>query len=643
MAIFAFSKHQRITTSVRLVVVIMLALMCIFKLFLSYKGLNQPEVMDQAQIARSVANGEGFVTKFYRPFELAKMDQRNGTAPLDLNNVRDVNHAPLNIVSMAAALKITGNSDFEASRIPVDENGEPMQNLYNADRVISAVSCAYFLLAMLLAYALIARLFDEIVAAATVCCFAVSELMLDYAISGLPQPLMLCCLLAGMHFLLNANNAMRSGDYVGLPLNLGLSFVCMALMCLSGWLSVWIAIGYLVFCSFYFRPYGMYGLIGLIVLVVFCAYSMWMNHKTVGSYFGNAFYGIYDCFGGSSEALMRSINSQDAGIDNSMLVLKFVGAVFAQIKSLYVNCGSVLVAPFFCLALFFRYKRSGVQCVKWALLSMWAFSCMGMALYGTDTPLSGGQLAILFAPLFVAYGFSLMFNFMARLNSEYITFGQLRGVSIVFIVLLTAGSTIASFPSDLYRGVWLREKGAPHYPPYYPPAMNCKLCDLTNDYDVIVTDQPWGLAWYGNRRAVWIPRTLDAYQKLNDEILSTTGVSVQGILITPSSYDPIIPSAYAPTNFRRSGRPGGFTAVSENMGDFTPLALNLPLAILDPRSSLFVNNFAPSQGAQGGGPLQLGDVVNVANNGSPAQFDELVPLNAGAAVLYRKRSYHQSR
>ena len=239
----------------------MLALMCIFKLFLSYKGLNQPEVMDQAQIARSVANGEGFVTKFYRPFELAKMDQRNGTAPLDLNTVRDVNHAPLNIVSMAAALKITGNSDFEASRIPVDENGEPMQNLYNADRVISAVSCAYFLLAMLLAYALIARLFDEIVAAATVCCFAVSELMLDYAISGLPQPLMLCCLLAGMHFLLNANNAMRSGDYVGLPLNLGLSFVCMALMCLSGWLSVWIAIGYLVFCSFYFRPYGMYGLI----------------------------------------------------------------------------------------------------------------------------------------------------------------------------------------------------------------------------------------------------------------------------------------------------------------------------------------------------------------------------------------------
>ncbi|MBR5876073.1 MAG: hypothetical protein IKZ10_04470, partial [Akkermansia sp.] len=241
------------------------------------------------------------------------------------------------------------------------------------------------------------------------------------------------------------------------------------------------------------------------------------------------------------------------------------------------------------------------------------------------------------------YGFSLMFNFMARLNSRHITFSQLRGVSVVGIVLLTAGATIATFPSDLYRGVWLREKGAPHYPPYYPPAMNCKLYDITNPYDVIVTDQPWGLAWYGNRRAVWIPRTIEAYQKLKDDILSSSGVSVQGILITPSSYDPIIPSSYAPTNNLNGGRPGGFTAVDENMGQFTPLALNLPLAILDPRGSLFVNNFAPSQDAQTSDKLKLGDVVSISNNGTSAHFDELVPLNAGAAVYYRKRSFQQTR
>lgn len=643
MAILGHLKNQRITASLRLVVAILLALMCTFKLFLSYKGLNQPEVMDQAQIARSVANGEGFVTKFYKPFELAKADALNGALPLDLGNFRDVNHAPLNIVSMAAALKLTGKSNFDANRIPMDENGDPVQNIYDSDRIISAVSCLYFLLAMVLAYALIARMFDETVAAATICCFAVSELMLDYAISGLPQPLMLCCLLTGLHFLLSANNAMRDGNYVGMPLYLGLSFVAMTLMCLSGWLSVWLVIGYLVFCSFYFRPYGMYGLIGLIILLIGCSYSMWMNYKTVGSVFGNAFYGIYDCFGGSTEGLLRSVTSQDSGIDTSMLVVKFIGAVFSQIKSLYVNCGSVLVAPFFCLALFFRYKRSGVQCLKWALLSMWAFSCIGMALYGTNVPLSCGQLAILFAPLFVAYGFSLMFNFMARLNSRHITFSQLRGVSVVGIVLLTAGATIATFPSDLYRGVWLREKGAPHYPPYYPPAMNCKLYDITNPYDVIVTDQPWGLAWYGNRRAVWIPRTIEAYQKIKDDILSSSGVSVQGILITPSSYDPIIPSSYAPTNNLNGGRPGGFTAVDENMGQFTPLALNLPLAILDPRGSLFVNNFAPSQDAQTTDKLKLGDVVSISNNGTSAHFDELVPLNAGAAVYYRKRSFQQTR
>lgn len=621
----------------RYVVLILLAVMCTFKLFLSYKGLNQPEAMDQAQIARSVANGNGFITKFYRPVELQKIKSKDETQGIDFNHYRDVNHAPLNIISMAVALKVTGNSDFVAARIPIDENGEPSQNLYGADRAISAVSCFYFFIAMVLAYLLIARMFDEIVAAASICCMAVSELALDYAVSGLPQPLMLCCMLAGLHFLLNAKKALDATDAVGVTLHLGVSFVFMALMCLSGWLSVWVYVGYIVFCAAYFRPYGMYGGVGVGVLVLFSAYSLWSNNQACGSYLGNAFYGIFDCFGGSTEDALRSVSASVASLDSSWLVLRFFGAVFSQVKSLYVNMCSIIVAPFFFLALFYRYKRGGVQCIKWAVFSMWCFASMGMTLYGTDTPLSSGQLAILFAPLFAAFGFSLLFNFMARLNSRYITFGQLRGVSILGIVLLCAGGFVASFPNDLYRGVWLKEKGAPHYPPYYPPALNCKLVDVTNPDDVLMTDMPWAVAWYADRRAIWLPKNLDDYKKINEEILPGSAVVVQGILMTPLSYDPIIPSAYSPTNYMKHGRPGGLAAVSEVSGAFAPLALNLPLAMMDPRRAMFINNFAPVANSQNPDQFQLGEIVNISNTGSNAQFDDIVMMNAGAAVLYKKR------
>ena len=637
MALIKKNTQHKVGASMRYVVLILLALMCTFKLFLSYKGLNQPDAMDQAQIARSVANGNGFVTKFYRPVELQTLKNKSEIKAIDFNSYRDVNHAPLNIVSMAVALKLTGNNDFVAARIPMDENGEPSQNLYDADRTISAVSCFYFFLAMGLAYLLIACMFDEVVAAASVCCMAVSELALDYAVSGLPQPLMMCCLLLGLHFLINAKNSLEHDDSVGVTLHLGISFVCLSLMCLSGWLSVWLFVGYLVFCAFYFRPYGMYGGVGIGIFAICCAYSLWSNNQACGSYLGNAFYGIFDCFGGSTEDAMRSVSASVASLDSSMLVLRFFGAVFSQVKSLYVNTCSIIVAPFFFLALFFRYKRGRVQCVKWAVFSMWVFSCLGMALYGTDMPLSSGQLAILFAPLFAAFGFSLLFNFIARLNTPYITFGQLRGLSVLGVVLLCAGAQIASFPNDLYRGVWLKEKGSPHYPPYYPPALNCKLVDITNPNDILMTDMPWAVAWYADRRAIWLPKELEDYKKINEEIIPGSAAVIQGILMTPLSYDPIIPSSYSPTNHMKNGRPGGFTAVTEVSGAFAPLALNLPLAIMDPRRSMFINNFAPVPNSQNPDEFQLGEIVNISNSGTNAQFDDIVTLNAGAAVLYRKR------
>lgn len=642
MSVLGKLTSQSGLKSLRWIVLILLVLMCTFKLFLSYRGLNQPDAMDQAQIARSYANGEGFVTKFYRPVELSRLHGFNPDTPIDFSQYRDVNHAPLNILSMAAALKITGNNDFAASRIPLDEIGEPTQNLYDADRVISAVSCLYFVVAMALAYLLIARLFDEAVACSSICCMLVCELMLDYSISGLAQPLMMCFMLAGLHFLLSARKAKSADDQVGMVLYLVASFVMMALMCLSGWLSIWIAVGYMAFCAAYFRPYGLYGGVGIIVMLVACAYSAWMNNQAIGSPLGNAFYGIFDCFGGNSEGAVRSVSASVDSLDSSYLVLKIIGAILSQVKSFYVNSGSVIVAPFFFLSLFFRYKRSGVQCVKWALISMWGFSCMGMALYGTDVPLSSGQLGILFAPLFTAYGFSLLFNFMSKLNTRTVTFSQLRGITVLGVIVLSAGSSIASFPDELYRGVWLREKGAPHYPPYYPPALNCKLHDITNPHDILMSDQPWAVAWYADRRAIWIPKTVDDYQKINKEYLIEPSVGIQGILVTPSAYEPIIPSSYAPTNTMKSGRPGGFAAVSEMMGDFAPLALTFPLAVLDPRNSLFINNFAPVQNAAKPELYKLGEIVCVSNNGTTAQFDEIVPLTAGAAVLYRKRVYAQS-
>ncbi len=636
MAVQENRKNSGVVALLRCVVLTLLVIMCSFKLFLTYRGLNQPDVMDQAQIARSVACGEGFKTLYHRPIELGDFYNYNASEGVDFDSLKDMNHAPLNILSMAAALRCTNSHRFEETRIAVNDAGEPVTTLYGPDRVIAGTSCLFFLVAMALAYMLITRLFDDMVATSTLLCFAFCDLMLDYSISGLAQPLMMCFLFGALHLLLYAKSAADDSDTFAKGLFLILSFVLMALMVLSGWFSLWIALGYFIFCAAYFRPYGLYGFLGVVILGASCAYTLCSNYSMVGNIFGNAFYGIYNCFGGSSEDVMRSVHSMDVALNSSMVVIRFFGSVLNQVKSLYTNCGSVIVAPFFFLALFFRFKRPSLQCMKWALCSMWIMATIGMALYGTDVPLSSGQLMIMFGPLFVAYGFSLLFNFIARLNASGFTYVQMRGLAVFIVVLMTAGGMLANLPGDVMRALALKGKAQPHYPPYYPPALNCDLYDKTDERGVLVTDQPWAVAWYANRRAVWIPKSIADYSRINEEILPAGGLFVQGLVITPASYDPIIPSSYAPTQGMRDGRPGGYTAIAQNMGDFTPLALNLPLAILDPRHSMYINNFTPRQEDQDAPATRIGKIVAVSNTGSPAQFDNMVLLRAGAAALYCK-------
>ena len=46
---------------------LILIILTLGNLFVLFRGLNSPQAMDQAQIAREIASGNGFTTKFIRP------------------------------------------------------------------------------------------------------------------------------------------------------------------------------------------------------------------------------------------------------------------------------------------------------------------------------------------------------------------------------------------------------------------------------------------------------------------------------------------------------------------------------------------------------------------------------------------------
>src|SRR5438270_206180 len=60
-----------------------------------FKGLNHAKAMDQAQIARALANGKGFTTQFIRPLAIWQIEKHKGAGSFPVDNTPDTYHAPL--------------------------------------------------------------------------------------------------------------------------------------------------------------------------------------------------------------------------------------------------------------------------------------------------------------------------------------------------------------------------------------------------------------------------------------------------------------------------------------------------------------------------------------------------------------------
>ncbi len=572
----------------RVILAILVLGLTMFKLLVTYQGLNQPVAMDQAQIAREVARGNGFSTLFLRPLELHNAALEHKHKPgheqgeFSLGSFRDTNYPPLNICAMAVALKLTGSDHFENTRMVANKS-----TVYGPDRVVAGTSLFFFFLSLVLAYMLIRRLFDELIAATTIALLALSNLMLDYALSGLPQPLMLCCLLGALHFLLTAIHHSEHAESSRALLNVCLCFLCTGLLCLTSWMGLWVALGLIIFCAARFRPYGALAIPGIVIVALAILGSLLSNNDATGNLAGNAYYALFNCFGSGEDLVQRSTTPGSLPFNSAAILLRLVGYTFDQLGLMYVAMGGIIVTPFFFLCLLNRYKRAGAESMKWAALSIWLCSCFGMAIYGINSPLNASQLMPLLAPLFTAYGISLVLNLISRLKLAN-NFGKARNISIAVVLLTSSGPFMLSIPGEIHRGIWLSGLSRPHYPPYYPAALNARsekageevsLVDKTNEQDVVVTDQPWAVAWYANRKALWIPRRIDDYVNELEPVIEKTGCKVQGFLITPSSHSPNRDTAVA-------DRPGGLKGIMAEYADFAPLTLEGGVLLMVPQHNL---------------------------------------------------------
>jgi len=512
-----------IRRSLFLVVLILLTLGNLFTLF---RGLNSPHAMDQAQIAREIARGNGFTTKVIRPLDY-QINTEHQKRAIPYTGYQDTYHSPLNPLLNAAIFKLIGADDAKRWQISEKEMVFPL------DRVVAAISTICFLLSIGVTYLLILRIFDAKIAGVTAVLMLFCQTFWTYSLSGLPQMFMLLLFTSGIYF---AYRAIEDSTEGRIPLGSAIiAGVFFTLLAMTHYLTVWIALGYIIFAAIAFRPRGVVGISILVILIIPSVFVMLRNYGITGTPFGTAFYNLYNGIGGGKEEFaLRSSVAPD--LINRGFFTTVLRSILIQMTDIIPFLAGIIVAPLFFLSLLHPFKRPSIATFRWALLSMFGVSALGLAFFGVSSDsLDPNQTHLLFAPVMTAYGLAFVSILWNKLPFV-INAPMIRNLHHIIIIIVCALPLILTLPFQVRVGFIRKDIGGiPHWPPYYAPALNLALNKWMSESQICFSDQPWAVAWYADRMSIWLPPTRQEFIDLESNAANLE-TPVAGILISPSSH-----------------------------------------------------------------------------------------------------------
>ena len=133
----------------RVLFFILLIGLSLLYLLVTFRGLDSPKGMEQAQIAREIARDNSFTTKVLRPVSIWQNGELRDGQPVIKDANRDTYHAPLHPVLLSWALNFVGGDDADKWRMTENDT------VYKLDRVIAATSVICFLIAIGVNYLLL--------------------------------------------------------------------------------------------------------------------------------------------------------------------------------------------------------------------------------------------------------------------------------------------------------------------------------------------------------------------------------------------------------------------------------------------------------------------------------------------------------
>jgi hypothetical protein len=458
---------------------------------------SNPEAMDMAQLARNISEGKGYTTKCIRPLGLHIIKTKQPS--LNLWSPRgnpDVSNAPGYPVFLAGLMKVLPFK-YEIPR-------QTTFFRYQPEVLITVINQVLFFCVLLLVYFLGTKLFDAFVGGMTVLTLAGTELLWRFTASGLSTMLVMFLLVLLVWVLVKLEIASReaehgAGWYIFWA---GVAGLLVGLGGLTRYSMAWMIVPVLTFFIVFFsnRRFVMV----LTALVVFSGvFAPWVyrNYQLSGHFLGTASLVPFQettaaLSGNRMERSMGKAIQDVSMVELEDLTRKFLMNTGHFVQDELPRLGGNWTSALFLVGLTIPFTRLILSRLRFFLLLsmgvMLVVQAMGRTYLSELAPDTNAEnQLILFVPFVFMFGMGL---FSLLLDQLEFPFPQANTVISCFALVVASLPIIFTFlPPRSFSVV---------YPPYYPPLIQ-QAGGWYREDELMMSDIPWAVAWYGNRPCVW--------------------------------------------------------------------------------------------------------------------------------------------
>lgn len=497
-----------------------------------FVGLRDRETMDVGQLGRNLALGRGYVTRSLRPIDVSylaaagKLKVSEGRVALP--ELWTPPGYPLVLAGWFKLLKpqsrigaVKRLLDVPAHLLPAD--WPKLQALYDAarvqtlrmDRSLVILAWLFFVADLGMLYLLARALFDKRVALLSVVLCLLCDQLLDACVAGNMLPFLALLVLLVMWLLFKAEQwaAAETSVYLvtgalvaGGALVGGAILTRYTMVCLVPAVAVWLwmrlpavqrAMKFGVF----------FGTVAL-VLVPWVAHNVSVADSPFGLARWAAMHTMPD-ERGEEVAVVQLQRQSDASIPFRLratgirMLMLWDKLYREQLK----DTGANFLIAFFLVALLHRFRRDEAVRWQWWLFGVLLTAVVGLGVAGPPR----WNFFTIFIPVIAMFGAAFFFVMFERLQLR--TRWIRRGVVGLFVGLNMLPMVFTLLPPPPVSV----------YPPY-DGGVVAAVGETFRENDLVATDIPWAMAWYGDRSAMLIPAEESSYIYYNDNLRVFAGI-----------------------------------------------------------------------------------------------------------------------